>query len=96
MDRVSRILPRVLVQRGLRGEADASSIVTAAGLWLRQALPAFADAIHCKTYKDGVLVVACDHSIASQECRELLPELLLMLHDRFPALRIDDVRLVRS
>jgi len=96
MDSLQSLLPKVLRRRGLQGQATASLVVHRAQDWLRSRLPEFAAELEVKKVQDGVLVIACRHSIASQECHGLSADLLRALQSEFPAQAPRELRLIRA
>ncbi len=96
MDRAGDILKRVLNQKGLLKEAQASMVVVKADEWVQARLPAVASHIHTDKLQDGVLLMACDNSIAAQECQQGSAGLLSYLAQECPTVSIREIRTLRS
>ena len=95
MDHIFSVLPKVLHKRGLSAHANASLVVVRAQRWLQENAPEIAPAVQVKKVEDGELLLACEHSIAAQECQPLLPRLLAHLRSQSPGLPIREIRLQR-
>jgi hypothetical protein len=63
--------------------------------WLTAELPMFAGAITVPRFSQGVLEIACANSIASQECRSIIPVLLAYLAQECEGMSVKDVRIER-
>ena len=96
MDHIGSLLSKVLKQRGLMKQANASLVVARAQEWIGTHMEPLADVLNVSQLKDGVLVIDCSHSIAAQECHERQEELLSSLREECPNVAIDQIRLVRS
>jgi ribosomal protein S2 len=95
MDSIHSILPKVLRKRGLHGQAGASHIVFAAQRWLKGALPNFTDFLKVESLTHATLFISSTHSVASQECIPLLPELRAFLMKECEGIKITDIRIAR-
>ena len=95
MERVGSLLSKVLAKRGLKDQAIASLIVHQAQEWLVDALPPFHDMIHVQKCENGVLFVKCEHSIAAQECHQVVDGLLEYLKGECGFTVVESVRIMR-
>lgn len=96
MDAIGSILPKVLRRRGLHLQADASQITYRADAWLQKTLPTLSAMIRARSLRNAILLIECDHSTVAQECAPLLQPLKSYLQREFPAIAIEEVRLVRG
>jgi len=96
MDHVSSILSKVIKKRGLQGHADAALVVLHAQGWIDTALPGLRDQIKAKQFKDGVLTIEVQNSIAAQECQMQLEELHEHLRNSNNHDAISSIRIARS
>ncbi|MDB4977933.1 MAG: hypothetical protein JWM56_119 [Candidatus Peribacteria bacterium] len=96
MDRISSLLPKVLQKRGLQAQATASHIVHIAQEWLRQALPQFSADLHVERYSDATLYISAAHSIAAQECQQVLPLLKIYLQKEGGVKNLEGIQLTRA
>lgn len=96
MDSLRSILPKVLSKRGLKTQVEASHAVLLAQQWLERALPSLKGELTVKKLSHATLSIECNHSIASQECQQLLPFLLEYLQRETKNLSVTDIRLVRG
>lgn len=76
LEKLSFLLPRSLARKGLQEHAKASLFVFHAQKWIEEHLPELHESLHVRVVKDGVLEIACDHSIALQEM-QMQKEVLL-------------------
>mgnify|MGYP001613404136 CR=1 FL=1 len=76
MDSLRSLLPKVLSKRGIKNQAVAALMVHKAQSWLIETLPGLREAIQVQKMQDRVLVIACQNSIAAQECMQLAGRLL--------------------
>lgn len=94
MDHLKTLLTKRLHQRGLLRHAEAAQIVHIANVWMQEKnLSAFARA---SQFKDAVLVIECDHSVALQECAQNTEELREHLSEVCAETQIRDIRCIRS
>ena len=96
MDSVQSLLPKVLRKRGLFTQATASHVVHATQEWLDGMLPNLAGFVHVDKFSHGVITVSCTHSIAAQECRQILPMLLEHLKREHKQTVVQEVMIVRK
>jgi hypothetical protein len=96
MQQLGSILPAVLHKRGLFDHAESSQGVGQAQQWLARELPSFAADIRVLRIKDGVLQIACRHSIAAQECQAAGQALSDYLRGEMPEMTVSEVRIVRE
>ena len=96
MDRLGNVLSRVLGKRGLAKQAQAALIVYRARNWLAQRLPDLAAFLTVENVKEGVLCIACHHSVAAQECQAITPALLDYLSQDCKFTEVSSIRLVRK
>jgi hypothetical protein len=96
MDSLGSILPKVLRKRGLYGHAAAAQVTFKAQQWITAALPGVASYLEVTHLKDGVLTIAAQNSIASQECLQMLPSLREYLARECKGAVIRDIRLERA
>lgn len=94
MDRLSSLIPKTLRKHGMKDEADAALVVHRAREWLLK--NSGVDGVVVKKFQDGILVLEAETSVAAQECRSMMEELLTALRDEFPALTIKETRILRS
>ncbi len=96
MDHISSLLPKVLKKRGLDGHAKASLVLNRCTEWLAENLPDYAQELCPTKLVDGVLFIECEHSIASQECKQQSEALLSFLADACPDVSVEQIRLLRE
>lgn len=96
MDSVRSLLPKVLRRRGLYAHASASLVTLRAQQWLDGELPAFRGIIAVPRFAQGVLEIECANSIASQECRSIIPVLLEHLTRECEGISVREVRISRT
>ena len=92
MDHISLLLPKVLRKRGIKDQADASLVVHTATQWLEGKV----SGVRPTKFAAGTLFIETTTSIAAQECQSLAHDLLDVLKDSFPAMKIEKVRIVRQ
>ena len=95
MDHIGLLLPKVLKKRGLDGQAKAALVTLKAQEWISEHLPDYKHDLLAQRFKDGVVIISCVHSIASQECRQRSGDLLLYLQEACKGVNIEQVRLIR-
>ena len=96
MDHIRSGLPKVLHKRGLHGQVSASLVTYKAQQWLQQTLPDIAQWLSVQTLMRGTLSIAASHSIAAQECQQVLPLLKRYLAQECPAQLVEEIRLIRG
>jgi predicted nucleic acid-binding Zn ribbon protein len=96
MDHVSLVLSKVLRKRGLGVHADAALVSHVAAAWLCEQFPRSGKSFTVQSFKDGVLVVGCPHSVAAQECQGAGHRLLDFLRQEMPKTVFEAVRIVRA
>ena len=96
MDSVQNILTKVLHRRGLKTQASASLVTFKAQQWLANALPKFASLLTVDKLQDGTVTISAGHSIAAQECQQILPALRFYLQRECKSERVEEIRLVRE
>jgi predicted nucleic acid-binding Zn ribbon protein len=96
MDHIATVLGKVLRRRGLNLHADAAYIAHEARAWLTNELPAHGRFFEVRSYKDGVLLLACPHSVAAQECQAISHRLLEHLRIQMPKNAFSSIRIVRG
>lgn len=96
MDRAHTVLAKVLAKRGLHAHAVAAMLVTRVQEWLAKEVPQLAGALQVGSFKDGVLTVRCSHSIAAQECRQIVVRLETFIRKECREERLKEVRLLRA
>ncbi len=97
MDHVGKLLHRILKQRGLKEQADASLVLHESRLWLARHLPQFGDALSPSALlPDGTLLIEATHSTAAQECQHLLPHLLHHLREDYGHVPLQSIRVIRT
>ena len=72
VEHIRSLLPKVLRKRGLIEHANAALVILKAREWIAGHLQDFENDLHPQKFRDGVLTIACAHSIASQECQQRL------------------------
>jgi len=95
VQRIGNLLPAVLGKRGLLQQALSANVVYNANNWIKANLKPFSEQSAAATFKDGVLTIKADNSIAAQECNAKLELLKLFLKEE-KGFEISDVRIVRS
>lgn len=96
MDKVSALLPKVLRKRGIKDEADASLVVHTANQWLQQQDGILATSVAAMRFAQNTLTFCTQSSVAAAEMHARTSDLLQALRERFPALEIEQVRVLRS
>jgi hypothetical protein len=97
MDRLSKILLRVLRSKGLKQHADAALVLQRAQEWLDEHLPELRDSLMPHSlHEDGTLVIECEHPSAAQECLASLPHLKIFLREECGFAPVRSIRLIRS
>jgi hypothetical protein len=74
----------------------SSLAVTRAQQWLDNALPHCREAVRARSFKDGVLMIACDHSIAQQEAHQCAHDLQVYLQQECPGALVESIRVIRA
>lgn len=95
MEHISRLLPGSIRRSGIEGEIRAARAIFAARSFLHERLPHVQTDVDVRSYRDGILVIACRSSVAAQECALSIPDLRAHLARMLPDLRLKDVRFVR-
>jgi hypothetical protein len=96
VDSLQSVLPKVLKKRGLHMQAESSRIVMLAQQWLEKALPSWSENVKVEKLSHATLCIACTHSIAAQECRQVSAMLLDFLHREANPRFVSDIRLLRD
>jgi hypothetical protein len=96
MQQLGSILPAVLRKRGLFDHAESSQGIRAVQEWLEREVPAALGAVQALKIRDGVLQVACRHSIAAQECQSAGVALFDYLRKEFPDMVVSELRIIRE
>lgn len=96
MDSLHSVLGKVLRKRGLEGAARAAQATFAADRVIAELLPKFAPLLHAQKCTQGTLVIAAEHSMASQECQAKISEILARLEEELGSHVVTEIRLVRS
>jgi hypothetical protein len=96
MDRVSKILPRILRKHGFEEVAVSSMTVKAAQDWISRFLADVSKSLAVKALKHGCLIIEADDSVALAECANRANELKIFLIETIPEARVEQVRVVRS
>jgi hypothetical protein len=96
VDRISSLIAGTLAKRGLAQHALASMALHRVNAWIAAAFPGARPSAHAERIADGVLTVACDHSVIVQELQLRLPELKRFIEAECPFATIVDVRVIRS
>ena len=95
MDHVASVLSKVLRRRGLLVHADAALVAHEAKTWLLAEMPLMGRWFEIRSYKEGVLLIGCPHSIAAQECQAVGHRLLEHLRKLMPKNEFSAIRIVR-
>ena len=74
----------------------ASLVTFRAQEWIEQILPKYRGVIRVVKVSHAVLELSCRNSVAAQECRYLLPDLLDFLRHECPDAVVTDVRISRG
>lgn len=82
MERIGNLLGAALNRRGIKDQTDASPVLHQASIWLSKHLPEFAAFLEPSALlPDGTLLISCTHSVAAQECQQVLAHLLHHLRE---------------
>lgn len=95
MDKISKLIPKVLAARGLKSQADASYAVYLAVDWLHTQSVGLAEQCIVTTLKDQTLTVECLHSIALQEMQQKSEDLKAYLNS-FEGIVVRAISIIRS
>ena len=95
MEKLSHLLPGVLQKRGLHAHAHGAHAVFVVQEWMKECFPSLQSEVTARVVKEGVLTIACAHSIALQEVQMRVKELLAYLSTACPQANIREIRLVR-
>lgn len=96
MDKLSSLIGGALAKRGLAGHALASLALHRVNGWLIERFPSGGAPARAERIADGVLHIACSHSIILQELQSRLPELRAFLTLECPFLPVSEIRLARG
>lgn len=98
MDRISSLIPKVLQKRGIYGQADAALLKHQAMNWLHGKMPELYESgdIRVQHFKDNVLHIATNHSIAAQECSAVSEALAEYLRKDCGHARLEAIRVGRA
>jgi len=98
MDHIRTLLPKVLQKRGIYGQADASLLKHQAMNWLHEKMPGLCESgdIRVQHFKDNVLHIATNHSIAAQECSAVSEALAEYLRKDCGHSRLETIRVGRA
>lgn len=96
MDRVSLFLPNVLRKRGLADHAAGALATYVAKQWVEKNHPHLLSFISIPKMENGVLSIACTHSIALQEFQACTADLLAYLRLECPFGGVREIRTVRE
>jgi len=96
MDLLRALLPKTLRRHGLEQQAESALICYQAERWYADHLPAVAQSLRSTVFRDGVLQVECETSIAAQELRLHEAALLAALQESVPGTRITGLRISRA
>lgn len=94
MQHIKDLLPKVLKKRGLQDHAEAAQVILHAQEWIISELEAFQDQLIAKSYKDNILLINADNSIAAQELNVRISDLKDYLISKEHL--INEIRIVRS
>lgn len=95
MDKISRLIPKVLNKRGLGDQAVASYVVYLAKEWFSEHLDIPLDGVHVTALSEGILCIESDHAIVSQELHQQTDELLVYLN-KIDSVSVREVRIIRK
>ncbi len=96
MDKVSSVIGSVLRRRGLRDHAEGALVVHRCEAWMSEHMPHVREFVVVRSFKDGILLLACSNSVAAQECTGASDSLLKDLRANCPFATIKSVRVDRS
>lgn len=96
MDRLSLLLPKVLLKRGIKDEANASLVVHATNAWLQEQGGIFATSVAAMKFTTNILTLCTQSSVAAEETRGKTQELKQALMDRLPSVTIETIRIIRK
>jgi hypothetical protein len=97
MNRLSTLLAKVIRKCGLQHHVEAGLIVHHANAWLSEHLPTLTGDVKASHFgEDGVLMLACAHSVAAQECQLCLPHLAVYLRETCSNISLKSIRIIRS
>lgn len=96
MDKVSSVIGSVLRRRGLRDHAEGALVVHRCDAWMSEHMPHVREFVVVRSFKDGILLLACSNSVAAQECTGASDSLLKDLRANCPFATIKSVRVDRS
>ncbi|KKW38599.1 hypothetical protein A2454_06740 [Candidatus Peribacteria bacterium RIFOXYC2_FULL_55_14] len=95
VEHIRSLLPKVLRKRGLTEHANAALVIFKAREWIAGHLQDFENDLHPQKFRDGVLTIACVHSIASQECQQRSEDLLSFLRVVCEGIVVEQIRMIR-
>ena len=95
VEHIRSLLPKVLRKRGLIEHANVALVILKAREWIAGHLQDFENDLHPQKFRDGVLTIACAHSIASQECQQRSADLLSFLHIVCEGIVVEQIRMIR-
>lgn len=96
MDKVSSVIGSVLRRRGLRDHAEGALVVHRSDAWMSVNMAHVREFVVVRSFKDGVLLLACSNSVAAQECTGAIDSLLKDLRADCPFASIKSIRVDRS
>ena len=96
MDKLDSLLRKTLAKRGLLDEATASQVVHAANSWIAERDLVLSNQLRAQSFRDAILTLKSQNSIASQEGTMFSEDLLEHLRAEFPSDRIESIVVVRA
>ena len=95
MERIAKLVPKILKKHGISQHAKASLVIFHAKMWIEEHLPDFQEQLVPKQYQDTVLTISCDNSVAAQELQQLISLLHTHLTAECGHTEMSDIRLIR-
>ncbi len=94
MYHIKELLPKVLKKRGLQDHAEAAHVILHAQEWIIVEFDSFQDQLIAKSFKDNILLINAENSIAAQELNVRISDLKAHLISKEHL--INEIRIVRS
>lgn len=96
MDSVKTLLPKVLKKRGMYDVMMATHLLRETEQWIAVAAPDFLDAIHVKTFANGIITIEADNAIAMMALNPLRSTCIAHLQKILPECAVSQIKITRK